>query len=111
VETLAMICSALDMNGGSVAGGTSSILVLGGLSVSCEFFRRRLLRRGFDSISTDSRLTGFCFTQLSALSLFFDAADFSLVEGECELTCDRSEDVLREACSLELVKLRVRGAL
>lgn len=110
METLAMICSALDMNGGSVAGGTSSILVLAGLSVSCEIFRRRLILRGFDSISADSRLIGFCFTQLSALSLFFDDVDFSRVADECELTCDRREAVRCEACSLEL-KLRVRVAL
>lgn len=113
VEAIAMICSARDINGGLVAGGTNSILVFGGLNVSCEFFRRRLLRLLFfvSSVSKDSRLIEFRFTQLSALSLFFEMLDFSFVAEECELVCDLVEAVLREACSLEPAKLGVRGAL
>jgi hypothetical protein len=113
VETFAMICSARDINGGSVAGGTSSILVLGGRKVSSEFFRRRLLRLLFfvSLVSTDSRLMEFCLTQLSALSLFLAAADFSFVLEEFELCWDLVEAVRRDARSLEPVKLGVRGAL
>jgi hypothetical protein len=111
VEILAMICSALDTNGGSAAGGTSSILVFGGLRVSRELIRRRLFRLFLGSfVGSGSRLIEFCFTQLSALSLFLPELDFSFVVEESELPCDLTDGVRRKACSLEPVKLGVRGA-
>ena len=112
VDTLAIICSALEICIGSVAGGTSSILVFGGLNVSWELFRRRLRKLFLVwSVSIDSRPDEFCLTQLSALSLFLDALLLSLLVDEKELVRDPIEEVRRKLLLLELVKLGVRGAL
>ena len=52
----------------------------------------------------------FRITQLSALSLFFDALLFSLLAEDKELR-EPIDDVRRKLLTLELVKLGVLGAL
>lgn len=91
---LAMICSARDRAYNSAAPSASGMSsILGGLSVSCELMRLRLLR--YPLLSSESWLIVFCFIQLSALCFRLAPFSFSLVTLEKELVLELIAEGLR----------------